>query len=39
MTDTLWPAPVATTAVDATVTIPGSKSVTNRALLLAALAA
>ncbi|MET9616193.1 3-phosphoshikimate 1-carboxyvinyltransferase [Kitasatospora indigofera] len=38
MTDTLWPAPVATTAVDATVTIPGSKSVTNRALLLAALA-
>ncbi|MFI6443141.1 3-phosphoshikimate 1-carboxyvinyltransferase [Kitasatospora sp. NPDC050543] len=38
MTETLWPAPVATTAVDATVTIPGSKSVTNRALLLAALA-
>jgi 3-phosphoshikimate 1-carboxyvinyltransferase len=38
MTDTLWPAPVATTAVDATVTIPGSKSVTNRALVLAALA-
>ncbi|MGC0312726.1 3-phosphoshikimate 1-carboxyvinyltransferase [Kitasatospora acidiphila] len=39
MTDTLWPAPIATTAVDATVTIPGSKSVTNRALVLAALAA
>ncbi|MFE0459072.1 3-phosphoshikimate 1-carboxyvinyltransferase [Kitasatospora sp. NPDC058965] len=38
MTDTLWPAPVATGAVDATVTIPGSKSVTNRALILAALA-
>ncbi|MFF7632712.1 3-phosphoshikimate 1-carboxyvinyltransferase [Kitasatospora sp. NPDC008050] len=38
MTETLWPAPVATTAVDATVTIPGSKSVTNRALILAALA-
>ncbi|MFE9422944.1 3-phosphoshikimate 1-carboxyvinyltransferase [Kitasatospora sp. NPDC006697] len=39
MTETLWPAPVATTAVDAVVTVPGSKSVTNRALLLAALAA
>ncbi|MFB7474940.1 3-phosphoshikimate 1-carboxyvinyltransferase [Kitasatospora sp. NPDC056184] len=38
MTETLWPAPVATTPVDATVTIPGSKSVTNRALVLAALA-
>ncbi|MDH6132965.1 3-phosphoshikimate 1-carboxyvinyltransferase [Kitasatospora sp. MAA4] len=38
MTETLWPAPVATAAVDATVTIPGSKSVTNRALVLAALA-
>ncbi|GAA1256587.1 3-phosphoshikimate 1-carboxyvinyltransferase [Kitasatospora nipponensis] len=38
MTETLWPAPVATAAVDATVTIPGSKSVTNRALILAALA-
>lgn len=37
MTETLWPAPVATTPVDATVTIPGSKSVTNRALVLAAL--
>ncbi|MEV0535057.1 3-phosphoshikimate 1-carboxyvinyltransferase [Kitasatospora sp. NPDC050463] len=37
MTETLWPAPVATAPVDATVTIPGSKSVTNRALVLAAL--
>ncbi|GAA1903845.1 3-phosphoshikimate 1-carboxyvinyltransferase [Streptomyces sodiiphilus] len=35
----LWPAPVAPGAVDATVTVPGSKSVTNRALILAALAA
>ncbi|MEU7040437.1 3-phosphoshikimate 1-carboxyvinyltransferase [Streptomyces varsoviensis] len=35
----LWPAPLATGAVDATVTVPGSKSVTNRALVLAALAA
>jgi 3-phosphoshikimate 1-carboxyvinyltransferase len=34
-----WPAPVASGAVDATVTVPGSKSVTNRALVLAALAA
>ncbi|MCG7528257.1 3-phosphoshikimate 1-carboxyvinyltransferase [Streptomyces sp. OfavH-34-F] len=34
----LWPAPVASGAVDATVTVPGSKSVTNRALVLAALA-
>jgi 3-phosphoshikimate 1-carboxyvinyltransferase len=34
-----WPAPFATGAVDATVTVPGSKSVTNRALILAALAA
>ncbi|GAA2131627.1 3-phosphoshikimate 1-carboxyvinyltransferase [Kitasatospora kazusensis] len=38
MTEALWPAPVATAAVDATVTIPGSKSATNRALVLAALA-
>ncbi|MEV4615431.1 3-phosphoshikimate 1-carboxyvinyltransferase [Kitasatospora sp. NPDC049258] len=38
MTDSLWPAPVATATVDATVTIPGSKSATNRALVLAALA-
>ncbi|ARQ68688.1 3-phosphoshikimate 1-carboxyvinyltransferase [Streptomyces marincola] len=35
----LWPAPSAPGAVDATVTVPGSKSVTNRALILAALAA
>ncbi|MFI7323407.1 3-phosphoshikimate 1-carboxyvinyltransferase [Streptomyces rubiginosohelvolus] len=35
----LWPAPHATGAVDATVTVPGSKSVTNRALVLASLAA
>ncbi|MEU3754697.1 3-phosphoshikimate 1-carboxyvinyltransferase [Streptomyces olivoreticuli] len=35
----LWPAPLASGAVDATVTVPGSKSVTNRALVLAALAA
>src|SRR5438128_1526170 len=34
----LWPAPTAPGAVDATVTVPGSKSVTNRALVLAALA-
>ncbi|MGC5346181.1 3-phosphoshikimate 1-carboxyvinyltransferase [Streptomyces sp. AM 4-1-1] len=33
----LWPAPHASGAVDATVTVPGSKSVTNRALILAAL--
>ncbi|MCB5183237.1 3-phosphoshikimate 1-carboxyvinyltransferase [Streptomyces antimicrobicus] len=35
----LWPAPLADGAVHATVTVPGSKSVTNRALVLAALAA
>jgi 3-phosphoshikimate 1-carboxyvinyltransferase len=35
----LWPAPHATGPVEATVTVPGSKSVTNRALVLAALAA
>jgi len=35
----LWPAPHASGAVDATVHVPGSKSVTNRALVLAALAA
>ncbi|MGV0625057.1 3-phosphoshikimate 1-carboxyvinyltransferase [Mycolicibacter minnesotensis] len=34
-----WPAPTPTTPVDATVTVPGSKSQTNRALMLAALAA
>ncbi len=33
-----WPAPTASGAVDATVVVPGSKSVTNRALILAALA-
>lgn len=36
---TTWPAPTATVPVDATVTVPGSKSQTNRALVLAALAA
>jgi 3-phosphoshikimate 1-carboxyvinyltransferase len=35
----LWPAPVAEAPVVATVRVPGSKSVTNRALVLAALAA
>jgi 3-phosphoshikimate 1-carboxyvinyltransferase len=34
-----WAAPFAPTPVDATVTVPGSKSQTNRALVLAALAA
>ncbi|MGW5850817.1 3-phosphoshikimate 1-carboxyvinyltransferase [Streptomyces sp. NPDC055254] len=34
----LWPAPLADGTVHATVTVPGSKSVTNRALVLAALA-
>ncbi|HSV64535.1 MAG TPA: 3-phosphoshikimate 1-carboxyvinyltransferase [Mycobacteriales bacterium] len=34
----LWPAPTAAAPVDAIVPIPGSKSMTNRALLLAALA-
>jgi 3-phosphoshikimate 1-carboxyvinyltransferase len=33
-----WPAPHATGPVDATVMLPGSKSLTNRALVLAALA-
>lgn len=37
--EALWSAPVATTPVVATVRIPGSKSATNRALILAALAA
>lgn len=32
-----WPAPTATGPVHATVTVPGSKSITNRALVLAAL--
>ncbi|MFZ2529155.1 MAG: 3-phosphoshikimate 1-carboxyvinyltransferase [Rhodococcus sp. (in: high G+C Gram-positive bacteria)] len=35
---TLWKAPRAESPVDATVTLPGSKSITNRALILAALA-
>ncbi|MCA4132220.1 3-phosphoshikimate 1-carboxyvinyltransferase [Arthrobacter sp. M4] len=34
----LWPAPFARRPVDATVTVPGSKSLTNRFLVLAALA-
>lgn len=34
----LWPAPVARTPVAATVALPGSKSLTNRSLLLAAIA-
>jgi 3-phosphoshikimate 1-carboxyvinyltransferase len=34
----LWAAPTTPTAVHATVTVPGSKSLTNRALVLAALA-
>lgn len=34
----LWPAPYAKQPVDATVTVPGSKSLTNRFLILAALA-
>src|SRR4051794_3458876 len=33
-----WPAPVATRPVDASVRVPGSKSMTNRALVLSALA-
>lgn len=41
MTDAIrdpWPAPRAAHPVDAVVTLPGSKSITNRALLLAAIA-
>ncbi|WP_061297195.1 3-phosphoshikimate 1-carboxyvinyltransferase [Herbidospora cretacea] len=38
MSASLWPAPVASGPVTATVALPGSKSVTNRALPLAALA-
>ncbi|HEY0870504.1 MAG TPA: hypothetical protein VGD55_08900, partial [Acidothermaceae bacterium] len=34
----LWPAPTASKPVDATIALPGSKSITNRALPLAALA-
>ncbi len=33
----LWPAPQASAAFDATVQVPGSKSITNRALILAAI--
>jgi 3-phosphoshikimate 1-carboxyvinyltransferase len=36
--DAAWPAPVAVNPIDATVSVPGSKSITNRALVLAALA-
>jgi 3-phosphoshikimate 1-carboxyvinyltransferase len=36
--ESLWPAPYAGAPVDAVVRVPGSKSVTNRALVLAALA-
>src|SRR5947209_15041998 len=35
----IWPAPATSRPVHATVTVPGSKSQTNRALVLAALAA
>lgn len=35
----MWSAPTVNTPVHATVTVPGSKSMTNRALILAALAA
>lgn len=38
MTATPWAAPVAPSPITATVSIPGSKSITNRALLLSALA-
>lgn len=38
MTQPLWPAPTATGPIDAVVAVPGSKSVSNRALILAALA-
>jgi 3-phosphoshikimate 1-carboxyvinyltransferase len=38
MTPQPWPAPTTTTPLHATVAVPGSKSITNRALLLAALA-
>ena len=34
----LWPAPMATGPLDAVVSVPGSKSASNRALILAALA-
>jgi 3-phosphoshikimate 1-carboxyvinyltransferase len=38
VTDDRWPAPFATGPIDAVVTLPGSKSMTNRALVLAGLA-
>ena len=38
MAPTPWPAPTATAPVDAGVPVPGSKSITNRALVIAALA-
>ncbi|HET6909296.1 MAG TPA: 3-phosphoshikimate 1-carboxyvinyltransferase [Mycobacteriales bacterium] len=38
MTTDIWPAPLARQGVHATVRVPGSKSITNRSLLLAALA-
>ena len=38
VTSQLWPAPVAGAPIDATVRVPGSKSITNRALVLAAIA-
>jgi len=38
MPEQLWRAPMATKPVDATLALPGSKSITNRALLIAALA-
>jgi 3-phosphoshikimate 1-carboxyvinyltransferase len=37
-TDDLWPAPHATAPIDAVVSVPGSKSLTNRELVLSALA-
>ena len=39
MTDGSWPAPLASHPVDAVVEVPGSKSLTNRGLVLAAIAA
>jgi 3-phosphoshikimate 1-carboxyvinyltransferase len=38
VTSDLWPAPYASAPLDATVRVPGSKSITNRALVLAAIA-
>ena len=38
MTETMWPAPFAASPIRGQVTVPGSKSMANRALLLAALA-